>query len=98
MKGGVRIHRYRDYLLHAKSVRIDERLGIVGSSDVDIRSFQLNEEVSLLLLDRSSVASLREIQDGYIAGSDELTLGEWRARSPFRKFLEGGARIVGPLL
>lgn len=98
LTGGVRIYRYRDFLLHAKSVRIDERLGIVGSSNVDIRSFQLNEEVSLLLLDAPSVASLREIQDGYLAASDELTLGEWRARSPFRKFVEGGARMVGPLL
>ena len=96
--GGVRIHRYREYLLHAKSVRIDEHLGIVGSSNVDIRSFQLNEEVSLLLIDAPSVASLREIQDGYIAASDELTLGMWRSRSPFRKFIEGGARMVGPLL
>ena len=98
LTGGIHIHRYRQYLLHAKSVRIDESLGIVGSSNVDIRSFQLNEEVSLLLVDGPSVASLREIQDGYIAGSDELTLGEWRARSPFRKFIEGGARMVGPLL
>ena len=98
LSSGVRIHRYRDYLLHAKSVRIDERLGIVGSSNVDIRSFQLNEEVSLLLIDRPSVASLRKIQDGYIAASDELTLGDWRARSLLRKFVEGGARMVGPLL
>lgn len=98
LSGGVRIYRYRDYLLHAKSVRIDERLGIVGSSNVDIRSFQLNEEVSLLLIDGPSVASLRAIQDGYLAASDELRLGEWRARSPFRKFVEGGARMVGPLL
>ena len=98
LSGGVRIYRYRDYLLHAKSVRIDERLGIVGSSNVDIRSFQLNEEVSLLLIDGPSVASLREIQDGYLAASDELMLGEWRARNPFRKFVEGGARMVGPLL
>jgi cardiolipin synthase len=70
----------------------------VGSSNVDIRSFQLNEEVSLLLLDAPSVASLREIQDGYLRSSDELMLGEWRARSPLRKFVEGGARMVGPLL
>lgn len=98
LRGGVRVHRYRDYLLHAKSVRIDESLGIVGSSNVDIRSFQLNEEVSLLLIDGPSVASLRKIQDGYLAASDELTLGAWRARSPLRKFVEGGARMVGPLL
>ena len=54
--------------------------------------------MSLLLIDAPSVASLREIQDGYIAASDELTLGMWRSRSPFRKFIEGGARMVGPLL
>jgi cardiolipin synthase len=38
------------------------------------------------------------MQDGYIAGSDELSLEEWRRRSPLRKLAEGGARLVGPLL
>lgn len=95
---GVRIHRYRGYLLHAKAVRIDAGLGIVGSSNVDVRSFQLNEEVSLLLLDRSAIAELARIQRGYIEGSDELLLGEWRARPRLRHFAENGARLVSPLL
>jgi cardiolipin synthase len=95
---GVRIHRYRDYLLHAKTVRIDDELGIIGSSNVDIRSFQLNEEVSLLLIDGGSLGRLREIQEGYLAGSDELNLDEWRRRSWLRKFAEAMARLVGPLL
>jgi cardiolipin synthase len=95
---GVHIHRYRDYLLHAKAVRIDDELGVIGSSNVDIRSFQLNEEVSLLLIDGDSLGRLRQVQDGYLAASEELHLDEWRKRSPFRKFIEGGARMVGPLL
>jgi cardiolipin synthase len=98
MSSGVHIHRYRDFLLHAKAVRIDDELGVIGSSNVDIRSFQLNEEVSLLLIDGPSLARLREMQEGYIAGSDELSLEEWRRRSPLRKLAEGGARLVGPLL
>lgn len=95
---GVHIHRYREYLLHAKTLRIDQELGIIGSSNVDIRSFQLNEEVSLLLIDGPSLKRLAQIQDGYIAASDELIRSEWRKRSPLRKLAEGGARLVSPLL
>jgi cardiolipin synthase len=95
---GVRIHRYREFLLHAKTLRIDKDLGIIGSSNVDIRSFQLNEEVSLLLIGGPSLDRLAGIQDGYIAASDELVLSEWRQRSPLRKLAEGAARLVSPLL
>jgi cardiolipin synthase len=98
LRAGVRIHLYRDYLLHAKNVAIDGQLAIVGSSNVDLRSFQLNEEVSLLLLDPASVADLEKIQRGYIADSDELDLESWRARSNLQKFTENIARMVGPLL
>lgn len=95
---GVRIFRYREFLLHAKTLRIDGELGIIGSSNVDIRSFQLNEEVSLLLMDGPSLDRLSQIQDGYVAGSDELRVDEWRRRSPLRKLGEGAARLVSPLL
>jgi cardiolipin synthase len=95
---GVRIHCYRNYLLHAKTVRIDDELGIIGSSNVDIRSFQLNEEVSLLLIEDGSVQRLREVQDGYLANSDEIRLDEWRSRSGLRKFAEAMAQLISPLL
>lgn len=98
LREGIRVHRYRDRLLHAKSVSIDRRLGIVGSSNVDLRSFQLNEEVSLLLLDEASVATLEAQQRRYIADSDPLDLDAWRARPVLRKFAENLARLMGPLL
>ena len=98
LSAGVRIHRYRDYLLHAKTIRIDGKLGIVGSSNVDIRSFQLNEEVSLLLLDPPNIARLAQIQHAYLDASDELLLEDWRQRSMARRLGENLARLVSPLL
>ena len=95
---GVRIHRYRDELLHAKNVSIDGRLGIAGSSNVDIRSFQLNEEVSLLLLDPATIARLEEVQRGYLARSELLDADRWRRRSRLRRMGEAIARMMSPLL
>jgi cardiolipin synthase len=95
---GVRIHRYRDYLLHAKSVAIDRRLAIVGSSNVDLRSFQLNEEVSLLLLDPDAIGRVEHVQRGYIEASDPLGLDEWRRRPRLLRVAENLARLMSPLL
>lgn len=98
LRVGVRIHRYRDHLLHAKSVSIDRRLAIVGSSNVDLRSFQLNEEVSLLLHDSGSIDRLEAVQRGYMEQSDRLELEAWCRRPATRKLAENLARLSGPLL
>jgi cardiolipin synthase A/B len=98
MECGVRIHRYRGELLHAKNVALDGRIGIAGSSNVDIRSFQLNEEVSLILYDTPSVARLEAVQQGYLANSERLDPERWRGRSRFRRTGEAIARLVSPLL
>ena len=50
MAAGVRIRLYRDKLLHAKNIAIDDDVAIIGSSNVDIRSFVLNSEVTMRLL------------------------------------------------
>lgn len=95
---GVRIHRFPNYLLHAKNVSFDGRLAVVGSSNVDIRSFQLNEEVSILLHDEATVARVETIQRDYIAASDAIDLARWRRRPRLRRFGENVARLVSPLL
>ncbi|EAU41292.1 cardiolipin synthase [Fulvimarina pelagi HTCC2506] len=98
MSAGIALHRYRDRLLHAKNVSIDGRVGVIGSSNADVRSFTLNAEISLILHDASANATLERIQSGYIAGSDRLGLTEWRARRRRERLLENMARLVGPLL
>ncbi len=95
---GVHIHLFRDELLHAKNVSIDGLLAIVGSSNVDLRSFELNEEVSLLLYGAGPVARLEAVQQGYIDRSDRLDPCAWRARPRLRRFAENMARLVSPLL
>lgn len=95
---GVRIHRFRSYLLHAKNVSVDGRLAVLGSSNVDLRSFQLNEEVSLLLFDRDAIAGLEAIQDSYLTQSDEMDLSTWRERPKLTKLGGNLARLVSPLL
>jgi cardiolipin synthase len=95
---GIRIHLYRDYLLHAKNIGIDGRLAIVGSSNVDLRSFQLNQEASLLLYDAESIARVDAIHRGYIAASTPVDLKEWRRRPWLRRLAENIARLFNSLL
>ncbi|KAK0341416.1 hypothetical protein LTR94_026441, partial [Friedmanniomyces endolithicus] len=54
LEAGVRLHRYRDRLLHAKNVSIDGRIAVIGSSNADVRSFMLNAEISLILHDEAN--------------------------------------------
>ena len=98
LAAGVRIWLFRDYLLHAKNVSVDGAFAVVGSSNVDLRSFQLNEEASLLLYDAASVTAVETIQQGYIDASDRLLPNEWTHRSPARKLLENCARLISSLL
>jgi cardiolipin synthase len=98
LSAGVHIACFREQLLHAKNVSIDGRVGIVGSSNIDIRSFQLNEEVSLVLLDPASVGELVALQKQAMASSEMLDLATWRRRSKLHQLGEGLARLVSPLL
>jgi cardiolipin synthase len=98
MSSGVRIHLFDHYLLHAKNVSIDGKLAIVGSSNVDLRSFQLNEEVSLLLHDPASVAALEAAQRRYIADSKPIEPDQWAKRGRPIMVAENFARLVSPLL
>ncbi|MCB8820459.1 cardiolipin synthase [Microvirga rosea] len=95
---GIRIHLYRDKLLHAKHMSVDRRVSLIGSSNVDMRSFTLNSEVSLILFDREVNAELRTEQERYFASSEELSLDTWKARSLASKTIENIARLVSPLL
>jgi cardiolipin synthase len=98
LDGGVRIHRFRNFLLHAKNVSIDGSVAVIGSSNVDIRSFQLNEEVSLVLYGRDAVEPLEAIQRGYLNASDPVEAARWKRRPALHKVGENIARLVSPLL
>jgi cardiolipin synthase len=98
LAAGVKIYLYRGAFLHAKYTSIDDSIAVIGSSNLDIRSFALNSEVSLLVYDPEVVAALRKIQDRHIGDSDEVTLGRWRQRSPTRRWLQNMCRLTDTLI
>lgn len=98
LKAGVRIHRHRGSFLHAKHMSVDGDVALIGSSNLDIRSFALNAEVSVLVYDRAAVADLVRVQDGYLRHCDTVTREERRALPFRRRALENLARLTDSLL
>lgn len=95
---GVHIHRYHEKFLHAKHASFDDEIALIGSSNLDIRSFVLNNEISLLFYNETIAKQLRAEQERYFAGSEELTLAVWRERPRMTRFAENLARLMSPLL
>ena len=98
LEAGVHIHLYRKNFLHAKHLSIDDSVAVIGSSNLDIRSFALNAEVMLLIYDSGVTARLAVEQDRYQKNSQLLTLATWRQRSFVRRFVQNLARLLSPLL
>lgn len=98
LEAGVRIAFHRPHFLHAKHLSVDEAFALVGSINLDIRSFQLNAEAGLLCYDRDVVAALRRIEQDYLRDADALELEAWRRRPAWRRSLEGIARLADSFL
>jgi cardiolipin synthase len=95
LDAGVRIFLYeKPVVLHAKHFTVDEEVAVVGSSNMDMRSFSLNFEVSLMVRGRAFVDRLRAVEDDYRAHSREITLEEWRARPVQSQVLDNAARLT----
>lgn len=95
---GVHVHLYRPRFLHAKHLTIDDQVAVVGTANIDIRSFALNAEVSLLVYDPIVVADLVRIQERYFNDSDVLDEHEWNNRPLFTKVAQNLARLADSLL
>ena len=98
LRAGVRIFRYpAPYILHAKHMTIDDDVAVIGSSNMDMRSFDLNMEVSLLVSGSTFVREMRAVEDRYRAMSSRLTLDEQRALPWPKKAVDNVARLTSAL-
>ncbi|MFT3763840.1 MAG: cardiolipin synthase [Pseudoxanthomonas sp.] len=98
LASGVKIALYRPHFLHAKHLSVDEDMALVGSINLDIRSFALNAEIGLLCYDRGVVARMREVEAAYLADAESVSLAAWRKRPPWRRSSEGIARLADSLM
>jgi cardiolipin synthase len=98
LKAGVTIYLHNTpVLLHAKHVTIDDDIAVIGSSNMDIRSFQLNLECIVAIYDKSVVRQLSVVQKKNIANAQIVTLEQWNERSIFMTFLDSVARLTASL-
>jgi cardiolipin synthase len=95
LRAGVRIWLYPSpTVLHSKFLVVDDRVAVMGTSNLDMRSFSLNLELSLMLISAKEIESLEAIAADYQGKSRELSLDEWNRRGQATRFIEGLARVT----
>jgi cardiolipin synthase len=95
---GVAIYLFQGGLLHSKSVLVDEQMALIGSVNLDRRSFWLNFEVTLMIDDPIFAGRLDATQRQYRKESNRLTLNRWRKRPWHQRLLENIFYLFSPLL
>lgn len=98
LESGGEIYLFAGGLLHTKAMLMDDQLALVGSVNLDIRSLQLNFELTLALFSPEGCASIRGLLDGYLCDSTPLKLERWKQRSRAARVLERGMFFLSPLL
>ena len=98
LRAGVRIFMFKPpYILHSKHFTIDDSIAVVGSSNMDQRSFNLNMEVSMVVRGEGFVRQLDEVNAYYHDNSRELTLEEWQKQPLRSQLLDGLFRLTSAL-
>ena len=98
MKSGVRIYLYKKpQLVHEKFIAVDDEIGIIGSSNLDIRSFELNLECVVVAYDGTVARKLRKHHDTLLQLSHQVQLEVWKRRSVWQSFLDSIARLTSAL-
>ena len=98
MKAGVNIHLFTGGLLHSKTITIDGDFCLFGSVNLDMRSFWLNFELTMIIYDSEFTARIKERQIRYQQQSHYLKLSDLSARPLTVRFKENVALLIGPLL
>ncbi|WP_367891522.1 phosphatidylserine/phosphatidylglycerophosphate/cardiolipin synthase family protein [Nocardioides sp. Arc9.136] len=98
LDAGVRIFRFRDAMVHAKTATVDGTWSTVGTANIDRLSLTGNYEINVEVIDEALARTLEGIYRTDETNSIELTSGEWEARDLHRRFTESLLRPLRPLL
>ena len=95
---GIQIHEFKNGLLHSKTLTVDRNLVVIGSANLDVRSFDLNFEIQVIAYDTDFASQVRFLQNDYLNQSDQLDVASMRKRSFARRFADNTAKLLTPLL
>lgn len=88
LKAGAEIYEYEPSMIHAKTLIIDEAWAVVGTSNLDNRSFGINDEVNLAISDPQVAARLTQDFQGDLASCQSISFDQWRQRPLHERFVE----------
>ncbi|HEX8620246.1 MAG TPA: phospholipase D-like domain-containing protein [Thermoanaerobaculia bacterium] len=98
LKGGVKLFDYERTLLHQKVIVVDSCWAAIGSTNFDDRSFEVNDEVSLVVYDERIARELEQIFEDDLRHSTAVELAPWRKRSSLHKAIDLGAFLFNEQL
>ena len=98
LASGIDIHLFNPGLLHAKTMTVDNAFAIFGSANLDVRSFNLNFELNLILYGPTVTESVRQIQRGFLAQSDKVEKAIWDQRPRWTQYADTAVSLLSPLL
>ncbi len=86
LKHGAEIYEYEPAMIHVKAMMVDHQWAVVGSTNFDHRSFELNDEVNLAILDPAVAKRLVEDFHRDLTQSTRITYEDWRRKTHFRLY------------
>ena len=95
---GVRIFRFKDAMVHAKTATVDGSWSTVGTANIDRLSMSGNYEINVEFIDPSMARMMEQIYRVDLSNSAELTRDEWESRDIYRRFTEAVLAPLRPLL
>jgi cardiolipin synthase len=98
LEAGVKLYEFLPGMVHAKTMVVDRAVSLVGSANMDLRSFRLNFEVHALAHDALLAQRLEETFNRDLEQSRLVSLADWRKRPARARIYEGASRLVSPLL
>ena len=98
LEAGVKIHEYPHGLLHTKALTVDGHVTLIGSANLDRRSFDLNFENNILLADEDFTKKVRARQQTYIDASIPVTLEGVVGWPKWQVIWNNALAMIGPVL
>lgn len=98
MNAGVKIYTYDKGFIHAKTMVCDKKIAIIGTANLDNRSFDLNFEINAIVYDEQIATELKEIYDKDLAMSTQVVPEEWAQRPLYMKLMERVLHLFSSLM
>jgi cardiolipin synthase A/B len=98
LRSGIRIFFYEKGFAHAKTMTFDHQLSIIGTANMDTRSFYINFEIVGVIYDQKLCEEVDRSFENDLKNCKEVTYEEWSKRSLYNRLLDSTCRLLTPLL